>query len=176
MPVMDSHNAADSAPSNEWIETVLGKRHRLSLFHNPAAGRADQSALLWMFPFTDDVEDYAHRAEAYRNLGTAAASHILQEVFVDFDAYVLRVSEQRVLEHRPIRSDDALHGDVFIDTHVATDGTDAFGVRTVFTDTIGAMVFTNFATFVGRLETQSVRADTKVELLVQQTPGLAASH
>ncbi len=173
---MDRHKAADSAPSTDWIETVLGKRHRLSLFHTPASVHADQSALLWMFPLAEGAEDYAHRAEAYRNLGTSAASRILQEVFADFDSYVLRVSEQRVLEHRPMRSDDALHGDVFIDTHVATDGTDAFGVRTVFTDTTGAMVFTNFATFVGRFETPSVRADTKAELLGQQTPGLAANH
>lgn len=153
MIFMGRHRVGDSAPSSDWIEKVLGERHRLSLYHDPAAALADRSALLWMFPTHADVDDYAHRHEAYRNLGTSAALHVVRSVFADFDSYVLRLSEQRVVEHRPLRFDDALHSDVFIETHDEVDGEDEFAVRIVFTDTIGAMVFTHFATFVGSVET-----------------------
>ncbi|MDJ0393971.1 hypothetical protein QMK17_11575 [Rhodococcus sp. G-MC3] len=171
---MSRHRAADSAPSSEWIDKVLGARHRLSQYHDPSAALADRSALLWMFPTQASVEDYAHRFEAYRNLGTSAALHVVRDVFADFDSYVLRLSDQRVIEHRPMRSDDTLHSDVFIETHESADDTDVFGVRIVFTDTIGALVFTDFATFVGHLETPSVEV-SESEPAENRDTGLAAS-
>lgn len=150
---MSRHRAVvAAAPSPEWIGKVLGKRHRLSRFHDPAFALGSDSALLRMFPTREDAEDYAHRDDAYRNLGTSAALHVVRDVFADFDSYVLRLAEQRIVEHRPMRSNDALHSDVFIETHNEVDGEDVFGVRIVFTDLIGALVFTDFATFIGRLE------------------------
>ena len=123
---MGRHRAGDAAPSSDWIERVLGKRHRLSRFHDPEGALASESALLRMYPHKSDVEDYAHRDEAYRNLGTSAALHVVRDVFADYDCYVLRLSEQRIIEHRPMRSNDALHSDVFIETREIVDGDDAF--------------------------------------------------
>lgn len=177
---MGRHRAVDPAPSREWIEKVLGGRHRLSLFHDPALYRdgavapADRSALLVMFPTQADVEDYTHRDDAYRNLGTSAALHVVREVFTDFDSYVLRLSHQRVVEHRPMRAEETLHSDVFIETHESVDGTDVFEVRVVFTDTIGAMVFTNFATFVGSNESPVVH-EASPEREIRPDAGIAAS-
>lgn len=161
---MSRHRAVVSAaPSHDWIENELGKRHRLSRFHDPAVALASESALLRMFPNRVDADDYAHRDDAYRNLGTSAALHVVRDVFADFDSYVLRLSEQRIVEHRPIRSTDALHSDVFIESHDCVDGEDVFSVRIVFTDTIGALVFTDFATFVGRVETPDAEVEDDAE-------------
>nr|WP_296774028.1 hypothetical protein [Rhodococcus sp. (in: high G+C Gram-positive bacteria)] len=171
---MGRHRVGDAAPSSDWIESVLGARHRLSLYHDPAAALADRSALLWMFPTQASVEDYAHRFEAYRNLGTSAALHVVRDVFADFDSYVLRLSDQRVVEHRPMRTDDTLHSDVFIETHESADDTDVFGIRIVFTDTIGALVFTNFATFVGHLEVPEIEVVVEEPVETNGT-GFAAS-
>jgi hypothetical protein len=159
---MGRHRAGDAAPSSDWIERVLGKRHRLSLYHDPEGALASESALLRMYPHKSDVEDYAHRDEAYRNLGTSAALHVVRDVFADYDCYVLRLSEQRIIEHRPMRSNDALHSDVFIETHEIVDRDDVFSVRIVFTDPIGALVFTHFATFVGRVEAPAAAKPAEV--------------
>lgn len=169
---MGRHRAGDAAPSRDWIENALGKRHRLSVFHDPLVEH-DRSVLLMLFPTQADVEDYAHRDEAYRNLGTSAALHVIRDVFADYDSYVLRLSEQRVVEHRPMRSDDVLHSDVFIESHVDDDDADIFGLRVVFTDSIGALVFTNFATFVGRLETPVIQVEDETPT-EQHDTGLAA--
>ncbi|MGA9873329.1 MAG: hypothetical protein WBQ44_19590 [Rhodococcus sp. (in: high G+C Gram-positive bacteria)] len=177
---MGRHSVNNAAPTREWIESVLGKRHRLTTFHNPSIELADRSALLRLFPTAADVDDYAHRDEAYRNLGTSAALHVVREVFADFDSYVLRLSEQRVREHRPLRASDVLHSDVFIETHDANDDVDIYNVRIVFTDTIGALVFTNYATFEGHLECSTVEKDEPVDTETTTEPerrgtGLAAS-
>lgn len=171
---MSRHRVGDSAPSSDWIAQILGARHRLSLYHDPAPALADPSALLVMFPAQASVEDYAHRFEAYRNLGTSAALNVVRDVFADFDSYVLRLSDQRVVEHRAMRSDDTLHSDVFIETHESDDESDVFGVRIVFTDTIGALVFTNFATFVGHLESPSIEV-VEPEPVETHDTGFAAS-
>lgn len=171
---MGRHRAGDAAPSGDWIDAEIGRRHRLSVFHDPFVAPEDRSALLLLFPTQTDVEDYAHRDEAYRNLGTSAALHVLRNVFADFDSYVLRLSDQRVVEHRPMRSDDVLHSDVFIETHECVGETDVFALRIVFTDTIGALVFTNFATFVGQLETPSQHAEDNEEVK-SSDDGLAAT-
>ncbi|OZC58315.1 hypothetical protein CH289_01740 [Rhodococcus sp. RS1C4] len=173
---MGRHRAGDAAPSRDWIDAQIGKRHRLSRFHDPSIALDDQSALLWLFPTRADVGDYAHRDEAYRNLGTSAALNVMRNVFADFDSYVLHLSDQRVVEHRPMRADDALHSDVFIETYEAADGADVYGVRVVFTDTIGALVFTDHATFVGKLEPQQAPIhDEEVKPPAKTDPGLAAS-
>lgn len=177
MTAMSRHRAVDSAPSRDWIEKQLGRRHRLSRFHDPSATLADRSALLMMFPTADDVADYARRDDAYRNLGTSAALHVVRDVFADFDSYVLRLSDQRVVEHRPMRADEALHSDVFIETHDASgedENEDVFEVRIVFTDAIGAMVFTNFSTFVGKLEVPDVEIE-EPKPAEPRDPGFAAS-
>ncbi|MCZ4076485.1 hypothetical protein O1W68_00880 [Rhodococcus sp. H36-A4] len=156
---MSRHRAATFAPSSDWIEGVLGKRHRLSEFYDPASTRADQSDLLWMFPKAADVEDTEHRADAERNLATSAASYVLREVFAEFDSYVLSLTEQRTIEHRPLRSDDSLHSDVFLESHRRDNNSDSFGVKIVFTDRIGALVFTTFATYAGHFDARSVDVD-----------------
>lgn len=173
---MGRHSAGDAAPSGEWIEKVLGKRHRLTRFHDPAVALASESALLRMFPNRVDTDDYAHRDDAYRNLGTSAALHVVRDVFAHFDSYVLRLSEQRIIEHRPMRSTDALHSDVFIETHENVDGDDVFSIRIVFTDSIGALVFTDFATFVGRVEAPAAEVDDAAETTDREhKPGFAAN-
>ncbi len=174
---MSRHRAVESAaPSPDWIENQLGKRHRLNRFHDPAVALASESALLRMFPNRVDADDYAHRDDAYRNLGTSAALHVVRDVFANFDSYVLRLSEQRIIEHRPIRTTDALHSDVFIESHDSVDGEDVFSVRIVFTDSIGALVFTDFATFVGRVEAPAAEVEDPTDTTDQRRkPDFAAN-
>lgn len=173
---MGRHRAGDAAPSREWIDAQIGRRHRLSLFHDPSIALDNKSALLWLFPTRADVEDYAHRDEAYRNLGTSAALNVVRNVFADFDSYVLHLSDQRIVEHRPMRADDVLHSDVFIENYEDADGADVYGVRVVFTDTIGALVFTDHATFVGKLEPQQAPApEDDVEPATKASKDLAVS-
>ncbi|ORI13823.1 hypothetical protein BJD99_11860 [Rhodococcus sp. 1163] len=178
---MSRHRAAACAPSSDWIEGVLGKRHRLSEFYDLAATRADQSDLLWMFSKAGDVEDAAYRADAQRNLATSAASHVLREVFAEFDSYVLSLTEQRTIEHRPLRSDDSLHSDVFLESHDRENNSDSFGVKIVFTDWIGALVFTTFATYAGHLDARSADVDDTAASDMKDPPsdgmhGLAVSE
>lgn len=112
-----------------------------------------------MFSIAGDVENSAHRADAQRNLSASAASRVLREVFAEFDSYVLSLTEQRTIEYRPLRSDDSLHSDVFLESHDRENNFDTFEVKIVFTDRIGALVFTTFATYAGHVDARSADVD-----------------